>query len=109
MVEVDVRMTQDNVLVVDHEAVRYYNGLETPLRERTYRQWKELPSDIDAPLTTLEEVFAFVRQCNVGLMLDFKEPGTEAPLARAVRRSGLPMETVPISGWMRLAAGFAWP
>ncbi len=98
MVEVDVRSTQDDVLVIDHEAVRYFNGFETPLRERTYDEWKDLATDAQAPLTTLEEVFALVRKAHVGLMMDFKEPGTEAPLARAIRQSGLPWRSLLVAG-----------
>lgn len=98
MVEVDVRSTQDDVLVIDHEAVRYFHGFETPLRERTYAEWKGLPTDPQAPLTTLEEVFALVRLNHVGLMMDFKEPGTEAPLARAIRQSGLPWRSLLVTG-----------
>ena len=98
MLEVDVRSTADQILVTDHEAVRYFNGEETPLRERTYKEWKGLPSDMDVPLPTLSEVFAFARKEHVGLMLDFKEPGMEASLARAIRQSGLPMERLLVAG-----------
>ena len=79
MVEVDVRSTQDDVLVVDHEAVRYFNGFETPLRERTYDEWKHLPTDAQVPLTTLEEVFALVRQASDGLDAGFQGAGDGSP------------------------------
>lgn len=98
MVEVDVRRTRDDVLVIDHEAVRYYDGVETPLRERSLAQWLAKVSEDLGQLPTLDEVFALVRQARVGLMLDFKEAGLEALLARAIRQSGLPLSSLLIAG-----------
>jgi glycerophosphoryl diester phosphodiesterase len=98
MLEVDVRHTQDDVLVVNYEAVRSLGGHETPLAERPNDEWQEHAADTGAPLPTLTEVFDLARHWDVGLMLDFKEPGTEALLARAIRRSGLPFEQVLVTG-----------
>ena len=98
MVEVDVRRTRDDVLVIDHEAVRYYEGQETAICERSLAQWRSKADETTGALDTLEDVFALVRTAGVGLMLDFKEPGTEALLARAVRRSGLPLSHLLVAG-----------
>lgn len=98
MLEVDVRRTQDDVLVLDHEAVRYFDGEETSIRERTFAEWQTQTARGGAPLTTLEEAFDVVRRTGLGLMLDFKEPGTEALLARAIRRAGLPWENLLVAG-----------
>lgn len=98
MIEVDVRHTLDDVLVIDHEAVRMFGGHETPIRERSLAQWNQNASETQAALPRLDEVFALVRQTGVGLMMDFKEPGTEALLARAIRQSGLPLSHLVVSG-----------
>lgn len=98
MVEVDVRRTRDDVLVIDHEAVRYYEGQETPIRERSLAQWHSKADETTGALDLLDDVFALVRRAGVGLMLDFKEPGTEALLARAVRQSGVPLSHLLIAG-----------
>ena len=39
MLEVDVRCTRDDVLVLDHESVHLLDGKEVPLRDRTLGQW----------------------------------------------------------------------
>ncbi len=98
MVEVDVRATLDDVLVVDHEAVRLVLGQETPLGKRTNAEWQAHAAETGAPLPTLAEVFDLVRRTGAGLMLDFKEPGTEGLLARAIRGSGLPYERLLVAG-----------
>lgn len=98
MLEVDVRATRDEVLVLDHESVRSLGGHETPLRERVYAVWQEHAAETGAPLPTLTEVFSLVQQTGVGLMLDFKEPGTEALVARAIRRSGLAYDRLLLAG-----------
>ncbi len=98
MLEVDVRETKDRVLVLDHEAVRLVGGREVPIRERTYAQWREEAADTNAPLSTLEEAFQLTSQTGVGLMIDFKEPGTEALLARAIRRSKFPLADLLVAG-----------
>lgn len=98
MVEVDVRATQDDVLVIDHEAVRSLAGRETPLNKRTFAEWQEHAAEMGTPLPKLSEVFDLVRRTGAGLMLDFKEPGTEGLLARAIRRSGLPYDHLLVAG-----------
>jgi glycerophosphoryl diester phosphodiesterase len=98
MLEVDVRRTRDDVLVINHDAVRMVAGQETALEALTYAEWQAYTEDTEAPLTALEPVFDLVARSRAGLMLDFKEPGTEALVARAVRASGLPMERILIAG-----------
>lgn len=98
MLEVDVRRTRDDVLIIDHEAVRYYDGQETAIGERTLTQWQAKADRAHGTLATLAEVFALVRGSGVGLMLDFKEPGTETLLARAVRQSGVPLPDLLVAG-----------
>ncbi len=78
MLEVDVRRTRDDVLVLDHENVHLIDGEEVPLRDRSFSHWKQHGGEWGESLTTLEEVIALAEESGVGLMLDFKEPGTES-------------------------------
>ena len=98
MLEVDVRRTRDDVLVLDHENVHLIDGVEVPLRDRSFAHWQRHGGEWGEALTTLEDVIALAREAGVGLMLDFKEPGTESLLARAIRRSGFPLETLLVAG-----------
>lgn len=98
MLEVDVRRTRDDVLILDHENVHLLDGVEVPLRDRSFSQWRQHGGDWGEALVTLEEVLAFAMDAEVGLMLDFKEPGTEGAIARAVRKSGFPLSSLLVAG-----------
>lgn len=98
MLEVDVRRTRDDVLILDHENVHLLDGDEVPLWDRSFRQWRQHGGEWGAELTTLEEAFDLALQAGVGLMLDFKEPGTEALIGRAIRGSGFPLDSLIVAG-----------
>ena len=98
MLEVDVRRTRDDVLILDHENVHLLDGAEVPLRDRSFTQWRRHGGDWGDTLTTLQEAFTLAGECNVGLMLDFKELGTESLVARAIRNSGFPRECLLVAG-----------
>ncbi len=98
MLEVDVRRTRDDVLVLDQDNVHLLDGEEVPLRDRSLPQWRQNGGDWGRALLTLDEVLALARDAGVGLLLDFKEPGTEGLIARAVRRSKFPMPHLLIAG-----------
>ena len=98
MLEVDVRRTRDDVLILDHENVHLIDGVEVPLRDRSFTHWQQHGGEWGEILTTLEEAIELAAQAGVGLMLDFKEPGTESLLARTVRRSGFPLEDLIVAG-----------
>ncbi len=97
MLMVDVRRTSDDVLVIDHEAVRMLDDREVPIRDRSYADWSRKTADTEAPITKLDEVFAIAKNSSVGLILDLREPGTEALIARAIRQSGLPQNWVTVA------------
>ena len=42
MLEVDVRRTRDDVLVLDHDAVRHVAGQETPISAQSYPSGKHI-------------------------------------------------------------------
>ena len=98
MLEVDVRRTRDDVLILDHENVHLLDGEEVPLRDRSLAQWRENGGDWGQTLLTLDEVLALALEAGVGLMLDFKEQGTEGLLARAIRKSKFPLSSLLVSG-----------
>ena len=106
MLEVDVRRTRDDVLILDHENVHLLDGVEVLLRDRSFSQWRQLKNsalrrawgDWGAALLTLEQVLVFALEAKVGLMLDFKEPGTEGMIARAVRKFGFPLSSLLVAG-----------
>ncbi len=98
MLEVDVRRTRDDVLILDHENVHLLDGVEVPLRDRSFSQWRQHGGDWGTALVTLEDALAFAMDAQVGLMLDFKEPGTEGMIARAVRKSRFPLSSLLVAG-----------
>lgn len=98
MLEVDVRSTRDDVLILDHENVHLIDGEEVPLRDRSFAHWRQHGGDWGASLMTLEDCIALAQEEGVGLMLDFKELGTEAIMARIIRRSGFPLDSLLVAG-----------
>ncbi len=98
MLEVDVRRTRDDFLILDHENVHLLDGEEVPLRDRSFSQWRRHGGDWGEALLTLEDALAFAMEAEVGLMLDFKEPGTEVLIARAIRKSGFPLASLLVAG-----------
>ena len=98
MLEVDVRRTRDDALILDHESVHLLDGVEVPLGERSLSQWRLHGGDWGDELATLEDALALASDLGVGLMVDFKEPGTETLVARALRRSGFPRESLLVAG-----------
>ena len=98
MLEVDVRRTRDDVLVLDHENVHLLDGAEVPLRDRSLAQWRQNGGDWGRSLLTLDDAVTLATEAQVGLMLDFKEPGTEGLLARAIRNSKFPLASLLVSG-----------
>lgn len=98
MLEVDVRRTRDDVLILDHESVHLLDGEEVPLRDRSFHQWRRNGGEWGEALTTLDETFALATEAGVGLMLDFKEPGAETLVARTIRHSGFSLDSLLVAG-----------
>ena len=97
-VSVNVRSTRDEVLVVYHAAARRLDGVDAPIREHAFARWQSYTADTDLPLTPLADVLGWAGQARIGVMLDFAEAGTEAALARVVRQSGLPFDSLLVVG-----------
>lgn len=98
MLEVDVRATVDNVLVLDHEPSRQVGSGAIPIKERTYDEWQRYAAETGLPLATLEDAFALVKNTEIALILDFKQPGIEGLLVDAMRNSGIPSERLLVPG-----------
>lgn len=98
MVSVNVRSTRDEVLVIYHAAARRLDGVETLIREHDFARWQSYTADTDLPLTPLRDVMRWAKSAQVGLMLDFADVGTESALARAIRHSGLPFDSLLVVG-----------
>lgn len=97
MLMVDVRRTRDDILVIDRDAVRMIDDREVPLRDRSFADWERRTMETDAPVTRLDEAFSIAAGARVGLILDLREPGAEALVARAIRQSGLSLESLLVA------------
>ncbi|MDO8540744.1 MAG: polysaccharide deacetylase family protein [Opitutaceae bacterium] len=103
MVELDVRVTKDDVPVIFHDAnlltATGHNGPIGELTEagtRTIRFRKN-----DEAIANLEQALGLCRQLHLGVMLDLKDPPRTEMLqkiAALVRKHGLEKSTVTISG-----------
>ena len=100
MLEVDVRRTRDDVLILDHENVHLLDGAEVPIcASAASLSGGSMGGEWGEALTTLPRRRSHWRgELGVGLMLDFKEPGTESFIARAIRKSGFPLERLLVAG-----------
>ncbi len=98
MLEVDVRRTRDDVLVLDQENVHFLDGEEVPLPDRSLFQWRRHGGEWGQTLLTLDDALTFAARVRAGLMLDFKEPGTEGLLARTIRKSQFPLSDLLVAG-----------
>lgn len=95
---VDVRRTRDDILVIEHDAVRMVDDREVPIREKSLADWRARSADTDSPIATLEDAMAVAAQAGIGLILDFRESGTEALLARAIRQSRFSLDSILVTG-----------
>ncbi|HEX5323445.1 MAG TPA: glycerophosphodiester phosphodiesterase [Capsulimonadaceae bacterium] len=90
MLQVDVRVTQDNALILSHEVIRMVDEHEVPYADRTLAEWRKLSEGTDAPIATLQEALTLTRQANCGLMMMIRDAGIENALARALRQCQIP-------------------
>lgn len=96
-IELDVRKTKDNELVVIHNAdvnkTTNGNGL---VNELTLEQIKELVTEKDEQIPTLEEVFDSVKK-RVKLLIEIKEKGIEEQIISLTHKKGLLNNVIFIS------------
>ncbi len=97
MIELDVRLSKDGHLVVmhDEEVDRSTNG-HGFVNEKTLSELKKLDAGMGEGVPTLEEVIAFSRG-RTGLVIELKEPRTEAGVVSLVKENNLPQEVFIVS------------
>jgi glycerophosphoryl diester phosphodiesterase len=88
-VEVDVRMTANGIPVIMHDPAldRTTDG-NGRVNEHTLDTLKRLDAGNGEEIPTLAEVLALVKSRS-GLVLEIKEPGTEAVIFRRVEESDI--------------------
>ena len=96
-IEVDVRKTRDNELVVIHNAdVNKTTDGNGPVNSFTLKEIKKFVSDKGEQIPTLEEVLdAMARR--VKILIELKELGTEEELINLIRRKKLLNRVIVIS------------
>ncbi len=103
MVELDVRATKDDGLVIFHDAdLRPATGRAGAIADCTEAETREIRHRRnDEPIPSLDQALALCRQLHLGVMLDLKDPPRAELLrkiAALVRKHGLDKATVTISG-----------
>jgi glycerophosphoryl diester phosphodiesterase len=96
-VELDVRKTKDNQLVVIHDAdvKRTTNG-KGLVSELTLKQIKEFSTEKGEKIPTLKEALDFLDK-KVKILIELKEEGVEEKALSAVREKGLQKNVVIVS------------
>jgi glycerophosphoryl diester phosphodiesterase len=96
-VELDVRKTKDNALIVMHDAdvKRTTNG-EGLVNDLTLKEIKKLSTEKDEKVPTLEEVLSFLDK-KVRVFIELKEAGIEDQVLEIIRKQGLLKNVVVVS------------
>ncbi len=76
LIELDVRFTQDSVLIIHHDAAIH----QQPIEALTWAEVQHLDSDVP----TLEEAIACCKG-RIGLYVEIKEPGYEAEVVQQLQ------------------------
>ena len=89
LVEVDVRMSKDNELVIMHDpdVDRTTNG-KGFVKDYTLQELKKLDAGNGESIPTLDEVISCVK-CRIGLVIEIKEPGTEGKVLEKINENNL--------------------
>lgn len=88
-VEVDVRMSKDNKLVIMHDpdVDRTTNG-NGFVKDYTLQELKKLDAGNGESIPTLDEVISCVKG-RIGLVIEIKEPGTEVKVLEKINENNL--------------------
>ena len=93
-VELDVRKTKDNFLVVIHdEDVKRTTNKEGLVRELTLKEIKNLSTEGNEKIPTLEEALDFLDK-KVKVFIELKEAGVEAQVLDIVCKKGVEKNVV---------------
>jgi glycerophosphoryl diester phosphodiesterase len=96
-VELDVRKTKDNQLVVIHDAdVKKTTDGKGLVSELTLKEIKEFSTEKGEKIPTLKEAFDFLDK-KVKILIELKEEGVEEKVLSAVRENGLQKNVIIVS------------
>jgi len=96
-VELDVRKTKDNQLVVIHDAdVKKTTNGKGLVSELTLKQIKEFSTEKGEKIPTLKEALDFLDK-KVKILIELKEEGVEEKVLSAVRENGLQKNVIIVS------------
>jgi glycerophosphoryl diester phosphodiesterase len=96
-VELDVRRTKDNQLVVIHDAdVKRTTDGKGLVNELTLKEIKALSTENDEKIPTLEEVLDFLDK-KVKILIELKEAGVEKQVLTAANERGLQKNVIIVS------------
>jgi glycerophosphoryl diester phosphodiesterase len=92
MVEIDLRVTADDVPVIAHDSsLKRVFGVEGMISEMTLDQLKAATPDGQQPVLTFDEMLALCRTLGLGLYLDIKEttPTAMAHVFETLKQKGM--------------------
>jgi glycerophosphoryl diester phosphodiesterase len=96
-VELDVRKTKDNQLVVIHDAdVKRTTDGKGLVSELTLKEIKEFSAEQGEKIPTLKEALDFLDK-KVKILIELKEAGVEEKMLAAVRENGLHKNVIIVS------------
>jgi glycerophosphoryl diester phosphodiesterase len=96
-VELDVRKTKDNQLVVIHDAdVKKTTDGKGVVSELTLKEIKEFSTEKGEKVPTLKEALDFLDK-KVKILIELKEEGVEEKVLSAVRENGLQKNVIIVS------------
>ena len=99
MIELDVRRTADDQIVVFHDAViKVSKKSSKAISSLTLSQIKE----IDANIVTLQEALAYISQTPVELMIEFKVTGIEQQVIDIIEQSDMRSRIICASGTLSI-------
>jgi len=98
VVEVDARVTRDGVLIVLHDPdFKRLTGLDIAARSVDYAWIKENIRVKGEPVPTLEEVLEYIKDKDVGLFIEVKEPDTTRGVVELVAKHSVVSQVAVIS------------
>jgi glycerophosphoryl diester phosphodiesterase len=97
-IELDVRETKDKKLVIFHnEKVDKLTDAKGYVKDFTLKELKQLKVNRIGEIPTLEEALDFLKDKNVKILIEIKEPGTEERVVKEVKKRKIEDKVVIIS------------
>jgi glycerophosphoryl diester phosphodiesterase len=97
-IELDVRETKDKKLVVFHdEKVDKLTNAKGYVKDFTLKELKQLKVNGVGEIPTLEEALDFLKDKNIKILIEIKEPGTEERVVEEVKKRKIEDKVIIIS------------